>query len=106
MPPIDMLCYFKVQKSDEAAFMALMERHWPTLFGAGLTTSEPARVRRCEDKAGNVVIVEEFSWKDESSPGIAHQSPEVMQVWEPMGALTRGNMEFWHATVVPMRYQK
>jgi hypothetical protein len=26
-------------------------------------------------------------------PGVAHQMPEVMQIWEPMGPLTE-NMEF------------
>lgn len=106
MPPVENLCYYKIDKADEAAFLALMEKHWPTLHAAGLATDEPARVFRAEDKKGNVVIIEFFAWKDEGGPRIAHQSPEVMQVWEPLGALTRGNMEFWATTPVAMGYQK
>jgi hypothetical protein len=26
-------------------------------------------------------------WRDQDSPAIAHQTPEVMAVWEPMGAI-------------------
>src|SRR5262245_50804737 len=106
MPPIDMLCYYKVSKSDEAAFLALLERLWPMLHKVGLATDVPAKVSRCEDKKGNVVFVEEYQWADEGSAGLAHQSPEVMQTWEPMGALTKGNMEFWHVKPVAMSYQK
>jgi hypothetical protein len=28
-----------------------------------------------------------FSWRDEQAAGIAHQTPEVMAVWEPMTPL-------------------
>jgi hypothetical protein len=106
MPPVPNLCYYKINKADEPAFLALMEKHWPTLHAAGLATDEPARVLRAQDKQGNVVIIEHFAWKDASGPQIAHQTPEIMQVWEPMGALTKGNMEFWAPEPVAMKYQK
>jgi hypothetical protein len=106
MPPVENLCYYKIQKSDEAAFMALLAKHWPTLHAAGLATDEPARVLKAVDRAGNLVIIEFFAWKDASGPGVAHQTPEIMQVWEPMGAFTKGNMEFWATEPVTMGYQQ
>jgi hypothetical protein len=39
------------------------------------------------------IFVEMMQWKDESSAAAAHQMPEVMKVWEPMGGLT-DTMEF------------
>jgi len=106
MPPVKVLCYYKVDPKDEAAFVRLLEKHWPTLHGAGLATDEPARVLRAEDRDGKIVLIEYFAWKDEAAPGLAHQMPEVMQVWEPMGALTHGVMEFWDTTPVPMSFGK
>jgi len=32
-----------------------------------------------------VYFVEMFSWKDGHAPDVAHQTPEVMAMWEPMG---------------------
>jgi len=28
-----------------------------------------------------------FQWKDEKASEIAHQTPEVMAIWEPMGPI-------------------
>jgi hypothetical protein len=39
------------------------------------------------------VYIEIFSWADADSPRIAHQTPEVMAVWEPMGAICE-DMDF------------
>ncbi|MEP6768219.1 MAG: hypothetical protein ABJC61_06085 [Acidobacteriota bacterium] len=32
-----------------------------------------------------MTFIETFEWKDARSPEVAHQNPEVMAVWEPMG---------------------
>jgi len=106
MPPVNNVCYYKVDAKDEAAFQRLLEKHWPTLHTHGLSTDEPARVLRSETRDGKVVFIELFAWKDQSAIDVAHQSPDVMQVWEPMGALTKGEMEFWETTPVPMPFAK
>lgn len=98
--PVRMLCIYRIKKGNEDEFLRLLDRHWPALDGVGLVTAEPAQVLRGQDKAGNVFFVEQFSWKDPNSPHVAHQTPEVMAVWEPMGALTEG-MDF--VQVQPVR---
>jgi len=47
------------------------------------------------------LFAEQFSWIDANSPEVAHKTPEVMAVWEPMGALCDG-MEFMQTQPVPM----
>jgi hypothetical protein len=44
-----------------------------------------------------------FSWKNADSPGVAHQTPEVMSVWEPMGALA-DEMNFWPIEPVTVNF--
>ena len=83
--PVRMLCTYRVKSGKEADFMRLLEKHWPTLRGAGLATDDPAQVFRSQDKAGKTVFIEMFSWKDATAPDVAHQTPEVMAVWETMG---------------------
>lgn len=92
--PVNMLCIYRVTKGKEDEFKKLLARHWPTLHKAGLTTDKPATVHSAsshDDKT--TAFVEMFQWKDGGSSDIAHQTPEVMAVWEPMGSLTEG-MEF------------
>ena|SRR5215510_13594494 len=99
--PVRMLCTYQIKDGKEAEFERMLEKHWPTLHGMGLATDEPARVFRGQNKARKIVYIEMFSWKDASSPDVAHQTPEVMAVWEPMGALT-DNMDFWMIETVAM----
>ncbi len=78
----------------------LLASHWPALHGAGLATDEPAVVYRGlpssnpggEHGAASTYI-EIFSWSSTESPRIAHDTPEVMAVWEPMGAICE-HMDF------------
>lgn len=90
---VEVLCIYRIKPGQEQAFLRLLARHWPTLRRAGLATETPATVQRSRDRAGHTVFVELFSWKNAEAPGLAHQTPEVMAVWEPMGALCDG-MEF------------
>jgi hypothetical protein len=53
----------------------------------------PPPGKRGSHDVGPDVIVEIFTWKDARGPEIAHHTPEVMAVWEPMGALCE-RMEF------------
>lgn len=97
--PVENLCRYLVKPGKEQAFADLLARHWETLHSAGLATAEPARVFRATDKAGNIAFIEMFSWKDRGCIETAHETPEVMQLWEPMGALCQ-DMEFWHVEAV------
>ena len=93
--PIDVLCVYRVIKGKESAFEKLLSRHGPALHQAGLTPEGAPKIWRSETREGKTVFVEMMQWKDETSSNAAHQMPEVMAVWEPMGQLTEG-MEFLH----------
>jgi quinol monooxygenase YgiN len=61
------------------------------LKDAGLVTDDPAVIYRATDKqTGTVYFVEIFSWKDASSSDIAHRTPEVQAIWEPMEEILEG----------------
>lgn len=99
--PMDMLCIYRVKPGKEEDFKHFLAKHWPTLHKAGLATDQPAKVSVGKTKEGASAFIEEFQWKDHTSPGVAHQTPEVMAVWEPMGALTT-HMEFLNVTPVKL----
>lgn len=107
--PQTVICTYRVKAGKESAFMDILARHWPALRGAGLATEERPLVYLGKDDAGPVVT-EIFTWVDGvAGPAAAHQSPEVMAVWEPMGALCeerdgRPSMEFPHVTPVEINY--
>ncbi len=94
------ICRYKVKPGKEREFEALLARHWPALHAAGLLTDEPAIVYRGlpsgkpgERHGAGGEYVEIFSWNSRKGPELAHQMPEVMAVWEPMGALCE-DMDF------------
>ena len=88
------ICTYKVKPGKQAEMEKLLAVHWPTLRSAGLVTEERARVYRGlpADRPGpqhdaERTYVEILVWKDAKAPDIAHQTPEVMAIWEPMGAI-------------------
>ena len=99
--PLLNICRYKVKPGKQAEMERLLALHWPALHGAGLVTDEKARIYRGlpshdpeDDRHGaDRWYVEIMVWKDASSPGLAHELPEVMAVWEPMGAICE-EMEF------------
>lgn len=98
--PVTMLCTYRSKKGKEKELLALVKRHWRSLIRAGLVTKEPATVYRATDKeSGRVSFVEIFSWRDEQASALAHQTPAVMAIWEPMGPLME-SMEL--AIIVPV----
>lgn len=108
--PVTVICKFVVKPGKEAEMRALLAEHWPTLHRLGMTTDEPALTfqgvpappeKERSHGASTNVFVEIFSWKDARQPDLAHQSPEVMKVWEPMGALCE-HMEFPHFAKVTL----
>lgn len=82
---------YRPKKGKEQELSALVKKHWPVLKELGLSTNEPAKVYRATDKrSGQVYFIEIFSWRDEQASTIAHQTPEVMAVWETMGPVLEG----------------
>ena len=86
--PVTMHVAYVPKKGREEELRVLVEKHWPTLDRIGLVTKQPPRIWKAADKkSGRVFYVEVFQWKDEQASSIAHQTPEVMAIWEPMGPL-------------------
>ena len=99
--PVTMLCTYRPKKGKEKALLALVKKHWRALNSVGLATKEPATLYRATDKrTAQVYIVEIPSWRDKQAPAIAHQTPEVMAIWEPMMPLL-ASME--RAIIEPVR---
>jgi quinol monooxygenase YgiN len=74
------------KKGKEQELLELIKKHWPTLRKAGLATEELPQIYQARDKdSGSVYFIEIFAWADENAASVAHQTPEVMAVWEPMG---------------------
>jgi hypothetical protein len=87
------LVVYKVKKGKDEEFKKLLAQHWPALDKAGLVKGEPAKIWRgvnIRSEHEGSSWVEMFSWKEESSADIAHQLPEVMKIWEPMGPILEG----------------
>jgi quinol monooxygenase YgiN len=102
---VNMLCTYRLKPGTQGQFLKLLRKHWPTLHRAGLATAAKARVLRGEDKQGNVIFIERFAWRNAKAPTIAHQTPGVMAVWEPMGALCQ-DMSFVEVEPVSMPFDK
>ena len=82
---------YRPKKGKESELLALVQQHWPVLSRLGLVTKDPAEVYRATDKrSGQVYFIEIFSWRDEKAPDTAHQTPDVMAVWETMGPVLEG----------------
>ena len=84
--PVTNLVTYVPKKGKEADLLALVKKHEAALRKVGLVTAEPFRVWKAFDiRKGRESFVEMFQWKDGGSSDLAHQTPEVMAVWEPMG---------------------
>lgn len=84
--PVTNLVTYVAKPGKEAELLALVRRHEPALRKVGLVTKEPFRLWKAYNiRTGEHSIVEHFVWKDGKAPDVAHQTPEVMAVWEPMG---------------------
>jgi len=82
---------YRPKKGKENDLFTLVKKHWPVLKELGLVTNDPAKVYRATDKrSGQVYFIEIFSWRDQRAPETAHQTPEVMAVWETMGPVLEG----------------
>lgn len=85
MPVLTHVTY-RPKEGFEPQLLPLVKAHWPTLRRLGLVTPEPPILYRAKDKESDATyFIEIFSWLDEKASGIAHETPEVMAVWEKMG---------------------
>ena len=91
--PVPMLCIYRIKDGKGDEFESLLDAHWPTLKHAGLVSDKPARWFKGDAKDGKRRFIELFEWKDDKASDVAHHSPEVLSIWEPMGALADA-MEF------------
>jgi quinol monooxygenase YgiN len=84
--PVTNVVTYVPKQGKEAELLALVKKHEPALRKVGLVTAEPFKVWKAFDvRKGRVSFIEYFQWKDGSASDTAHQTPEVMAVWEPMG---------------------
>ncbi len=88
------ICQSQVKPGQEAEMERLLALHWPALHAAGLVTDEPSVVYRGlpsgkpGDKHGSEgKYIEIIIWNSAQGPQVAHETPGVMAVWEPMGAI-------------------
>lgn len=100
------ICTYRVKAGARDEFVELLKRHWPALRQAGLATDTPAMhfeyvptSKSSRHGESGITFVEIFSWLRPDGPNLAHQTPEVMAIWEPMGGLVeerdgRPSMEF------------
>jgi len=84
--PVKMHVTYRPKKGKEQELLALVKKHGPALQSTGLLAAGDAPVvfRATNKRSGETFFVELFSWRDDQAAGIAHQTPEVMAVWEPM----------------------
>jgi hypothetical protein len=89
--PVMVHVTYMPKKGKEKELLELVKKHWPVLHAAGLATSEPAKIWEATDiRSGRVYYIEIMSWVDDLASSMAHQLPEVMAVWEPMGNIMEG----------------
>ena len=89
--PVTTLVIYRPKAGAEQALEALVRKHIPVLRGLGLLGPGQSAAFRAHDKESHAVsFVEVFQWKDGRASEVAHQTPEVMAVWETMGPLLEG----------------
>ena len=92
---IPVLCIYNVKPEKADEFRRVLAKHQPAMQKAGLVGPEPVQYWTGHAHRGNKqCFVELMYWKDETSASRAHESPDVMAVWEPLGKLCQDDMEF------------
>jgi hypothetical protein len=86
--PVANIVTYVPKAGKEAELLALVRKHEPALRASGLVTEEPFRIWRAFDiRKQRTSYIEHFQWKNGDASNLAHQTPEVMSVWEPMGPI-------------------
>jgi hypothetical protein len=101
--PVTMLVSYYPKPGSEDELLGLIHKHWPTLDRLGLVSQQAPQVWRARDKrTDRTFFVEMFQWKDGQASDVAHQSPEVMAIWEPMGPILE-NLTLTQIEPIPTR---
>ena len=88
MPAVKTHVVYRPRKGKEQELYELVMKHGPALESTGLITGgRPVVYKARNIRTGEGFFIEMFSWRDEKAAGLAHQTPEVMAVWEPMTPL-------------------
>jgi hypothetical protein len=86
--PVTTLVWYYPKSGKVEELTRLVTRHWSTLHSLGLATDRRGQVWSARDKrSGEPFLVELFEWRDAAASETAHQTPEVMAIWETMGPL-------------------
>jgi hypothetical protein len=106
---ITSLCIYRVKVGSESAFKKLLAKHWPTLRRVGLGANVASTIYQGSEGDNAPIFVELLHWKDEHGAEKAHEIPDVMAVWEPMGKLCetrngRPAMEFPIVEPIEVRF--
>ena len=84
--PVTNIVTYVPKQGKEAELLAIVKKHEPALRAAGLVTDKPFQLWKAFDiRKKRTSYIEHFQWKDGKSSDLAHHTPEVMSVWEPMG---------------------
>ena len=84
--PVTNMVTYVPKEGKEAELLALVKKHEAALRKVGLVTDAPFKVWKAFDiRKERVSFIEQFQWIDGRASDVAHQTPEVMAVWEPMG---------------------
>jgi hypothetical protein len=105
------LCIYRVKTGSEGAFKKLLAKHWPTLRRVGLAADVASTIYQGTEGEKKPIFVELLNWKDAHGPERAHELPDVMAVWEPMGKLCearegRPSMEFPIVEPIEVRFER
>jgi len=105
------LCIYRVKPGSEGAFKKLLAKHWPTLKRVGLAADVPSTIYLGSEGDKQPIFVELLNWKDAHGAERAHELPDVMAVWEPMGKLCepragRPPMEFPLVEQIEVRFER
>jgi hypothetical protein len=92
--PVHRLVIYRPKKGHADQLLEILEKHGPTLRKIGLLSDEPIRLYKATDLRRHgepePYFIEWFQWRDDKASDLAHQSPEVMAVWETMGPHMEG----------------
>ena len=76
--PRAVIASFRPKPGQEAALLAVVREHVPTLQRLGLATDRASLVMRAADGT----IVEAFEWASSDAIAAAHAHPEVLAMWQ------------------------
>ena len=76
--PRAVIASFRPRPGQEAALLAVVREHVPTLQRLGLATDRASLVMRAADGT----IVEAFEWVSSAAIDAAHKHPEVLAMWQ------------------------